>query len=393
MNIEEFLTKLKALSDFIIPFANTASFEEHSLSTSESMVLDLVSQARISKLSENVIFSELAIILQKFITTSEVMEIPLSTETENLIKQAKAVGISFQESHQRPLCRPLSKAPTGPEEFNIFVDESGSESFDEVVQPVLCLVGIIVNDNAIPVFTKKVEQLLVKYNLPTETEFHAYDFLAKNPKEPLDKLSIDKRFILLHEFLSLGMEHAVGVHHLSMLKSMVKHKYRQKMKAQGLNAYSHSVVWFLVTLDRACIYVKVGTRYKYYYDRTDAHRKDIGRIFRALESTPNRRLQLFNLKETPIPLESHESRFIQLADVAGFYLNRYRQFEVKTFEHRKELEKHKDKIFKMYELIEPKILTYVGKNLHLTVDWEALADFSLKRKIPKLKPPTGQRKG
>jgi len=391
MNINEFLTKLKGLSDFIVPFANTASFKEYSLSTAESMVLDLVSQARTSKLSDNVIFSEMALILQKFITTSEIMEIPLSTETENLIKQAKIVGISFQESHQRPLCRPLSDAPTRPEEFNIFVDESGSDSFNEVSQPVLCLVGIIVNDNVIPVFTKKAEQLLVKYGLPKETEFHAYEFITTNPEEPLDKLSIDERFTLLQEFLSLGMDHTVGVHHLSMHKSMVKPEYRQKMKAQGLNAYSHTVVWFLVTLDRACIYVKFGTRYKYYYDRTDAHRKDIGRIFHALESTTNQRLHLFNLKEAPVPLESHESRFIQLADVAGFYLNRYRRFEIKTFKHRKELDKHKDKIFKMYDLIKPKILTYVGKGLHLTVDWEALANFSLKRKIPKLKPPTGRR--
>jgi len=391
MDIDEFLIKLKGISDFIIPFANTASFEEYSLSTTESMVLDLVSDAQASKLSENTIFSELAQILQKFIITSENKKIPLSTETENLIKQAKAVGISFQDSYQRPLSRPLSEAPTEPEEFSIFVDESGSAPFNEISQPVLCLVGIIVNDSAIPVFTKKSEQLLIKYGLPKNIEFHATEFLKKNPEEPLNMLSIEERFALLQEFLALGMGHVVGVHHLSMLKSMVKPNYRNKMKTQGLNAYSHTIIWFLVTLDRICIHVKLGVRYKYYYDRTDAYRKDIGRIFDSLDSTTNPRLQLFNLKEAPVALESHKNRFIQLADVAGYYLNRYRRFEVKTFEHRKELDKHKNKIFKMYDLIKPKILSYIERDLHLTVDWTALADFSLKRSSPKLKLPGRQR--
>lgn len=377
MNINEFSTKLKGITGFIIPLANTASFDEYSLSTAERMVLDLVSQARTSKLSEDTILSGLTQILQKFIITSEVMKIPLSTETENLIEQAKEVGISFQESSPRPLNRPLSDAPTEPEGFSIFVDESGSSPFNEVTQPVLCLVGIIVNDRTVPVFTKKSEQLLIKYGLPKETEFHAHEFLKTNPVGPLNMLNIDERFALLQEFLTLGMGHAVGVHHLSMLKSMVKPEYRNKMKTQGLNAYSHTVVWFLVTLDRICIHVKFGTRYKYYYDRTDAYRKDIGRIFRALESTANPRLQLFNLKEAPAALESHKSRYIQLADVTGYYLNRYRRFEVKTFKHRRELDKHKDKIFKMYNLIKPKILSYIDRDLHLIVDWKALADFSL----------------
>ena len=44
---------------------------------------------------------------------------------------------------------------------------------------------------------------------------------------------------------------------------------------------------------------------------------------------------LYALKEGPVALESHKNRYIQLADVAGYYLNRYRRFEVKTFEHRK----------------------------------------------------------
>jgi len=377
MNKKDFLEKAEALSDFVIPFANSGSFDEHSLSTSERGVLELVYQARNSNIHEKIILEELSQILQKFIVTSEVKRIPLTTETENLINQAKEFGISFQETRQRPSSRPLSEEPIEPEKYNIFVDESGTGSFKEEAQPVLCLAGVIARDSLVPVLTKKSEELLIKYDLPKDIEFHSYEFIKRDPGEPLNKLSIEERCNLLKDFLVLGMEHIEGVHHISMLKSLVKPWYRRKMEEQGLNPYSHSVVWFVVTLDRACIYVKFGVPYQYYYDRTDAYRKDIRRIFRALESTTNQRLHLFNLKKAPIPIESHKSRFIQLADVISFYLNRYRQFEVKTFSHREELDKHKDKIFGMYEIIKPKILNYINRDLQITVDWQALADFSL----------------
>jgi len=377
MNKKDFLGKVEALSAFIIPFANSASFDEYSLSTSESDVLELVFQARKSKISEEIILKELNQILQKFIVTSEVKGIPLSTETENLINQAKSFGVLFQETRQRSTSRPLSEAPSGPKEYSIFVDESGTGSFKEESQPVLCLAGLVVRDSVIPVFNKKSEQLLLKYNLPKYTEFHTYEFIKRDPGEPLNKLSVEERYVLLKEFLVLGMEHIEGVHHISMLKSKVKPWYRKKMEEQGLNPYSHSVVWFIITLDRACIYVKFGTPYKYYYDRTDAYKEDIHRIFKTLESTTNRRLHLFNLKKAPIPIESYKNRYIQLADVVSYYLNRYRQFEVKTFSHREELDKHKDKIFEMYKIIKPKILHYIHKGLNITIDWQALADFSL----------------
>lgn len=377
MNKKDFLEKVEALSAFVIPFSNSGSFDEYSLRTAESDVLELVSKSRKSEIPEKIILKELSQILQKFIITSEVKRISLSNEIENLIKQAKEIGISFQETCRRPSSRPLSEGPIETEKYNIFVDESGTGSFKEEAQPVLCLAGVIARDSIIPVFKKKSEQLLIKYDLPKNIEFHSYEFIKRDPGKPLNKLSIEERYNLLKDFLVLGMEHIEGVHHISMLKGLIKAEYRKKMEEQGLNPYSHIVVWFIVTLDRACIYIKFGATYKYYYDRTDAYRKDILRIFRALESTKNQRLHLFNLKEEPISLESHESRYIQLADVISFYLNRYRQFEVKTFSHREELDKHKDKIFEMYGIIKPKILNYINRGLNITVDWQALADFSL----------------
>jgi len=266
------------------------------------MTLSLVVQARASKLSENTILSASAPLLQTFIFISEGMNIPLSDETEVLLRQAKDAGISFHETYSRNPSRPLTAAPKGPPEFSIFVDESGTASFDEAPQPVLCLVGIIVKDKDIPGFEQASDRLLETYGLPKKFEIHAPEFLTTTPKRPLNKLKLDERYALLRDFLDLGMNHAVGIHHLSMLKSMVKPDYQKKMVTQGLNAYTHTVVWFLLTLDRVCLLIKLGTRYKYFYDRTDAYRKDIGIIFRTLKENTNECLRFFCLNDPPIML-------------------------------------------------------------------------------------------
>lgn len=376
MNIDELKIKLESLHNVIKPLANIGQVEEYALASAEALMQDLVENAKESNLSENSILFASRQLLQTFILISESHEIPLSDETEGLLCQAKAAGIPINESRKRLPSRPLSSAPTGPPESSIFVDESGTASFEETIQPVLCLVAIIVKDNKIPDFEHAANGLLSSHGLPKELELHAQEFLTSTPIEPLNNLTIEERYNLLYRFLSLGMDHSVGVHHISMLKDMVKPEFKQKMLAQGLNAYTHTFVWFLITLDRACLLLNL-TDYKYFYDRTDAYRKSIDRIFRSLESNKNKRLQLLNLKEPPVMVESHKSRLIQLADIAGYYLNRYRQFEVTTYEHRKALEKHKDKIFRMYDLIQPKLVNYLGRDLHLTVDWEALSEFSL----------------
>jgi hypothetical protein len=220
------------------------------------------------------------------------------------------------------------------------VDESGTASFDEVSQPVLGLVGIIVRDDVIPEFQVAAERLLAERGLPRETEIHAKDFLTATSAGPLSSLSPDERFIFLRDFIVLGMKHAAGVHHLGMLKTLVSIDVRNRLKAQGLNAYGIVVAYFVVTLDRACILVTLPARYKYFYDRTDAYRKDIGRIFRTLEGTENEKLKLICFKGPPVEVESHENRFIQLEDVAGYFLGRYRQFESSKFKRRPELDKH-----------------------------------------------------
>jgi hypothetical protein len=390
MTIADLTGDLKAIQDWVLGSELAGGLEEYALAAAEHQAVTCIERTRASGDREEEILTTAAAILQTFISVAEHTEFPLSDETEEVIRQAKAIGISLQESRARKASRPLSAAPKGPAAVSVFVDESGTAKFDEDAQPVLSLVGVLFKDEAIPLFESAAAALLERHGLPKDLEFHAKEFLTATSEGPLAHLTADERYGLLREFLVLGMDRVCGIHHLGMLKSMVTHDYRQKMLAQGLNPYSHTVVWFLVTLDRACLVAAPGG-YRYFYDRTDAYRKDIGRIFRALESTPHPWLRLFGFKGPAVMLESHESRLIQLADVAGYFLPRHRQFEIRTFKHRAELDKHADKIHEMYALIQPKLLDYIGKDLYRTVDWRALRQFSLKPSSQP-RPPAGRRR-
>jgi hypothetical protein len=392
MNINELIIELELIYGVIKPLANIGGVEEYALAAAERMMLDKIEKAKESKLSEYEICSKASLLLQTFIIISESSGIPLSDETECFLRQAKAAGISFLESYPRPNSRPLSAAPSGPPSYSIFVDESGTASFEEIIQPVLCLVGIIIKDERIPAFEQEVNRLLDKNRLSKELEFHAREFLAAFPNNPyLKAFPVEKRYALLRDYLALGMEYSRGVHHLSMIKILVNPELKQKFLKKSINAYTYQIGYFLITMDRACLLISVGSEYKYYYDRTDAYEKHIGRIFRSLESNNNQRLRLFNLQYFPIAVDSKDSRVIQLADVAGYYLNRYRQFEVPKNKPRPELEKHKDKIYEMYEIIRPKIVSFIKQDLPITVDWKALEEFSLNKKLPALKMPGGRR--
>ena len=359
------------------------------LAATERIALELISQAQTQGSSETHALAAVAPLVQDLITIAENLELPLASETDELILRVRRAGVRLQESRPRKPSRPLDSAPKGPADSSVFVDESGSASFDEKSQPVLSLVGVIVKDEIMPAFEKAAENLLIRAGLPADTEFHAQEFLRQTPPGQLANLDVDSRFALLRDFLALGLDHARGVHHLGMLKAMVMPEFRQKMVAQGLNPYSHTVVWFLITLDRACLLITMPGRCGYFYDRTDAYRKDIGRIFRALEHTPNKKLRLLGIKGPPTLVESHKSRFIQLADVAGYYLSRYRQFELPRFPPRPELLKHEAKIREIYELIKPRLVTFLQKDLVVTVDWQALREFSLVHPKPAWRPPVG----
>lgn len=390
MTLDDLATQLRALRDVVASLANVGRLEEYALVAWERLALGRVEQARAAGLAQPDILAAAAPLLQAFISIGENVELPLSDETEDLIRDAKAVGVPLRESQPRQPSRPLSAAPQGPPEFSVFVDESGTASFDEASQPVLCLAGVIVKDDAILDFEREAERLLERYGLPKDIEFHAWKFLGLTPAGPLATLDVSERYALLREFLTRGMNRVSGVHQMPMLKEMVKPEVRQRMLAKGLDAYSQTVLWFVLTLDRACLLVTMPGRYKYFYDRTDDHGEDVAAILTEIQTTPKKGLRLLALTGQPSMLESHQSRFIQLADVAAYYLNRYHQFGVRTFKHRPELDKHLPKILEMYELIKPKLVDFIGKDLHLTIDWKALADFSLPPRTPR--PPAGRRR-
>ena len=351
MNIDELTNELKLIYNVIKPLANTGMVEEYGLAASEGMMLEKIEKAKESKLLGCEIYAKAASLLQTYIIISESLNIPLSDETEYTICQAKVAGISFLESYPRPKSRPLASAPTGPPSYSIYVDESGTASFEEYIQPVLCLVGIVVKDQNISSFENEVNELLIRNGIPKEIEIHAQEFLASSPELPCLKiLSTEKRYEILKEFISLGMKYSRGVHHLSMIKEMVNPELKQKFMNGSINAYNYQVGYFLITLDRACLLVSFGSEYNYYYDKTEQYTKHIGRIFRSLESHNIQRLNLFSIKKAPVSVDSKKSRGIQLADAAGYYLNRYRQFEVPKIKPRKELKKHKDKIYEIYNI-------------------------------------------
>jgi hypothetical protein len=314
-------------------------------------------------------------VFQTLITIAEASQIPLSTETEAALVNLRQSGFTFDERGTRPPSRPLAEAPTGPTEFSVFVDESGTASYEEASQPVLCLVGVIIRDDAIPLVESAAERVLTDRGLPPSLEFHAQEFLSRDG--PLGSLEAQERHALLRQFVEVGMAHVSGVHQMPKLKAMVRPERRKMAQALGLNAYSETVLFFALTLDRACLAVTTPAQYKYFYDRTDAHRGEIEQIFRTLGNHPNRRLRLIALKGRPTQLESHQNRLIQLADVVGYYLNRYRQLEIPTDKPRAELLKHQDEIMEVYGLIRPRLVDFIGKDLYRMIDWQALQSISL----------------
>lgn len=390
LDSDELFTQAESTRAIVASLTNAAAMKEHVLAAAEGLALDLLDRAVRSGHSEGAVLSALAPLFQAIVSAAEIYDLPLSTETESSLLRFREGGFEIQETSPRPLTRPLALAPQGPGDYSVFVDESGSGSFPDAAQPVLSLVGVIIKDDAIHEFERRAESLLLHRGLAKDTEFHAQTFITGDPKGQVGMLDADARYALLRAFVVLGMSD-VRIHHISMLKAAVKPAYRQKMVAQGLDAYSHSVVWFAITLDRACLLITMPSMYKYYYDRTDAYQKDIGRIFRALKETPNKRLRLIGLKGEPTKLESHKNRCIQLADVVGYYLARYREFEAPAFAPRPALGKHEGKIREIYALIKPRLVDYIGKDLYRTVDWRALQDFSLKRSPkPQWRPPVGR---
>jgi hypothetical protein len=79
-------------------------------------------------------------------------------------------------------------------------------------------------------------------------------------------------------------------------------------------------------------------------------------------------------------VDSRDHRFIQLADVLGYFLARHRQIETKTFTPKESLRKHEPKIVEIYGLIRPKLMSFIRDKVWKLVDWAALQEWSHPKK-------------
>lgn len=262
--------------------------------------------------------------------------------------------------------------------YSVFVDESGTDSYDDPKQQVLCMTAVLIDDREITGLELAAEELLKGYGLPASTEIHCSPCIMR--EEDFAAFDKETAFKFLKDFLSTGLKYITAVHYMGMLKPWVKPWYRQKIAAQRLRPYSVQVVWTVVIIDRYFEHI-LDSYYSYFFDRTDQFRREIIKVIGKLHNDGNPRLRISRMKEPPLEVDSKASRVIQLADVAGYYLNRHRQIEIPNFrkskEFRQELAKHENKILEAYQILHPKILDFINNELYMKLDPKAMENFCL----------------
>lgn len=328
----------EALAQSVIAMGNVGRLTEHLSGAFQGLLLALVERGRASGSPAVEVLDAVRTATEAIVELSDRDGGALSFQLVRLLDEYNAQGQPITPVVQRR-SKPLAEFPTEPPVVHtLFVDEAGTGSFTETAQPVLCLVGVLVEDSRIAELDTAAWELLEAAGVPGGTEIHAQPLLSGQP--PFDGISPEGREQLLGAFLELGLRHCVGVHYMSMLKPLVQPEFRVAIAARGLDAYTSNVLFFNVTL-RAAALGRIGlARYRYLFDRTDRYSADIGRLLGALRTEPNPGLQAFGLASEPLAVDSRDHRFIQVADTVGYYLARYRQFEVKTYTPRDALRKH-----------------------------------------------------
>jgi hypothetical protein len=258
--------------------------------------------------------------------------------------------------------------------FFVFSDESGESgaNYEETTQPVLCQTAALIQDDQILYLENETKILLSKYRLPNELEIHANPCLLGTDEYQV--LSKEQRHFLLKEFIEIGIKYVFKIHYMGMLKSFVKQFIRENAKKAGLDPFMISFLYLIIIIDKYFEFI-IKEKYKYFYDTTDKYRKKIAKSIHLLQNIPQDSLKIRCMIDLPIEINSKESRLIQLCDVIGYYLNRHRQLEIKTFRHRESIDKHKEKIFDIYEIIKPKLVNFIDNILPQKIDWRALQEF------------------
>lgn len=259
--------------------------------------------------------------------------------------------------------------------YYVFSDESGQSGtdYEDRDQPVLCHTAVIIDETLMPKFENETCKLLKKFNLPENQEIHAYPCISGIGG--FQRLNKNQRHDLLKKFIHIGVNLVFKIHYIPMLKSFVKQSIRENAEKAGLDPFMITFMYLIIIIDKYFEHIQ-NENYKYFYDTTDNYRKKINKAIHLLKNIPQDSLRINNMIGNPEETDSKISRPIQLSDVIAYYLNRHRQLEVGTFKHRESLEKHRVKIFEIYDMIKPKFLKFIGNILPQKIDWEALQKFN-----------------
>lgn len=258
--------------------------------------------------------------------------------------------------------------------YHVYSDESGQtgRDYEDKAQPVLCQTAGIIESENIPFIENKTKRLLRKYDLPEEEEIHAHPCLLG--LRIFQKLEKNQRHELLKEFIQINLEYVYKILNMGMLKSFVIDEVRNNANKSGLDPFMQGYIWLILIIDKHFEHVKKDN-YKYFFDATDNYKKQIYKTTQILKAIPQDSLKINCMIGDPKEKNSEDSRVIQLADVVGYYLNRHRQIEIRTFKHRDSLDKHKEKIIEIHEMVKPKFLKFIGNIITQKIDWKALQTY------------------
>lgn len=258
--------------------------------------------------------------------------------------------------------------------YYIFSDESGQSGVDyeDMAQPVLCQTAVIIENTSIPNFEQETKKILSKFGLPENQEIHAHPcLLGIGIYQKFDK---KQKHELLKEFIQIGTNYIYKIHYIGMLKSFVKEFVRKNAQKSGLDPFVISFMYLIIIIDKYFEHI-LKENYRYFFDTSDNYRKKINKSIKLLKNIPQDSLKINCMIDDPEEIDSKNSMSIQLADVIGYYLNRHRQLEVGTFRQRESLDKHKEKIFEVYNIIQPKLLQFIRNVIPQKIDWKALQNF------------------
>jgi hypothetical protein len=246
------------LQKWLVGMANLGYLDEYVFGSAQAIAINLTERAA-QTLGDAPTYSVIRKLIETIIRIAECDNVPIASEVVELTGKMKAAGVAIDFEHP-VVSKPLAAFPKEPRiHHTVFVDEAGTASWSEGAQPVLTLCGVLADDDNIPDFDTASADLLRTVGVDPRTEIHAQPMLANDGV--LARLDQQARFEFLKRFVQLGVWNCVGIHHLGMLKPLVKDPFRRKIARLGFDAYTSSVVYFNVTLRAAClgrIYVTLG---------------------------------------------------------------------------------------------------------------------------------------